>query len=107
MTIEEKDWIDFTCIDKAEGTLLLAISDHLEWDEQNKHLRQLQTKMNNYLRFIESGEIYKQIPKAQGRKIKILVYLKYMPPPLVEQFFEAARGICQKIDVDVEYEMIE
>ena len=107
MTIEQRNLVDFSCIDKEDGCLILAISDPLEWDERNQHLLQLQQKMNDYLRFIESGEIYEKIPNAPGRKIKIIVYLMYLPTDIVERFFNTAREVCQQINVELEYEMIE
>ena len=107
MTIEQRNLVDFTCIDKEDGCLILAISNPLVWDEGNQHLWQLQQKMNDYLRFIESGEVYEKIPDAQGRPIKIIVFLKHSPTALVEQFFETASEVCQQIQVELEYEMIE
>lgn len=110
MSIEETNRVDFTCFDHNEGTLLLAISDPLDWDETHHHLQKLQTKMNNYLRYIESGELFEKVTGAQGWKIKILVYLKHSPPPLAQKFFAAAQVVCQQIrvaDVVVEYEVIE
>lgn len=78
MSIEQTNVIDFVSINK-ENEAVLTISDHLELDEKNEHLHLLQEKINAYLRFIESGEIYESYPEAKGKKIIISVYAKYQP----------------------------
>ena len=37
----------------------------------------LQEKINTYLRFIESGEIYAAYPKAKGKRAVIRIIAKY------------------------------
>jgi len=72
MSIDQADTIDFATVDKASGDLLLTISDHLLWDEnENGHLILLQNKLNAYLRFIESGEVFEKVPDAKGHTIVI------------------------------------
>ena len=43
------------------------------------HIPQLQEKLNDYLAFIESGEIYESYPDAHGREIEIQLICKYLP----------------------------
>jgi hypothetical protein len=74
MTVEEPGKIDFTVIEPRSGDICLVITDHLGWNEQEgEHLLLLQDKLNSYLSFIESGEIYTKVPKAIGRRIVIQV----------------------------------
>jgi hypothetical protein len=87
MTVERSDVVDFVGINSS-GDAVLTISDHLAWVEVNAHLFCLQEKVNAYLRFIESGEIYERFPEAAGRQIIIEVVLKYSAPASVEWFFE-------------------
>jgi hypothetical protein len=83
MTVEDTDKIDFVTGERRTGDMILTISDHLDWDEnEGEHLVVLQKKLNMYLEFIESGQIYAQIPQAAGRKIVIQVMGKY---PLSEE----------------------
>jgi hypothetical protein len=66
MSIEREDTIDFATIDKDSGDLWLSISDHLPWDENDdQHLALLQGKLNAYLRFLESGEVFKKVPRPK------------------------------------------
>ena len=74
MSVEDLESIDFVGIENNE-TVVLTISDHLEWSHE--HLLQLQEKINVYLSFIESDEIYSSYPSAQGMVIKINVVCKH------------------------------
>lgn len=55
---------------------MLFITDHFEWGgkaEQGEHLPLLQEKINTYIAFIESGEMYTEIPGALGKHLIIRV----------------------------------
>ena len=57
MTIEQINKIDIIGIKNNEGYVCLTISDHLNWDNENKKIEILKDKINSYLMFIESGQI--------------------------------------------------
>jgi hypothetical protein len=69
------------------GSAVLTISDHLPWDDVNEHLYCLQEKLNAYLRFIESGEIYLKWPKAAGHPVLIDVVMQFPAPECASWFF--------------------
>lgn len=77
MSVENLKVIDFASVD-LNGNVVLTISDHLIWDDNNKHLQILQNKINAYLA-IEAGNFMTitQIPK--GRAVVINVVAKYEP----------------------------
>jgi hypothetical protein len=78
MSVDQTNTIDFVTIDKASGDLWLTISDHLPWEEnEGAHLVLLQDKLNAYLRFIESGEVFQKFPAAKGREIVINIVGKF------------------------------
>ena len=57
---------------------MVGIADDREWNDW-EHLLALQEKVNNYLAFIESGEIYTARPKARGLTIEISIRCKFAP----------------------------
>ena len=57
MSIDQNRVVDFIGMDLIKNEIILTISDHLEWGVTD-HLVKLQEKLNNYLSFIESGELY-------------------------------------------------
>lgn len=108
MTVEQTNKIDYASVDKNSGELLLTISDHLPWGENDeRHLYLIQEKINSYLRFIESGEIESKIQQAKGRTITINVVGKF---PLSEQanlFFSRFRKVIQESGYDLRFSLMQ
>lgn len=96
MSIEQRGVVDFVSTDKADGHVTLTISDHLPWQSGNEHLLVLQDKINDYLAFLESGEIYKTYPTALGREIEIRLICKYSPAGDGVRFLELASETIRK-----------
>ena len=78
ISVDNLEVVDAISID-LKGNAVLTISDHLKWDNVKEHLYILQSKINVYVRFIESGDIYQQYPKAEGRNIVIHVAALFEP----------------------------
>ena len=102
MTVEDLDKIDFTAFDPKSGTLYLVVSDHLDWDEpEGEHLLTLQEKLNTYLEFIDSEQIYRDVPKSAGSKIVIRVMGKYPLSDEARKFY----GLASKFIEDAGYSL--
>lgn len=78
MTIENSDKVDGLGIDNIADEAVLLISDHLRWDDE-RHFRLIEKKVNKYLEFIQSGQIYEALPNAAGKKIKIKLIYEHIP----------------------------
>jgi hypothetical protein len=106
MSIDETSKIDFWWRDKEKGLAVLAISDHLDWDQdEGEHLLLLQEKLNTYLHFIESGEMVKTKPDMAGLPVVIQILAKY---PLSEQattFYRLAEKTISGAGFSLEFEL--
>ena len=58
---------------------MLTISEHLDWTDSDAHQLLLQTKLNRYLAFIESGEIFQSYPAVKGKRITFNLVFKHPP----------------------------
>ncbi len=96
MSIEQRRVVDFVGTSKTGGRVILTIADHLPWLQDNKHLLILQDKINDYLSFLQSGEIYDSYPQAHGREIEIQVICKYPPAGDGVRFLELASETVRK-----------
>lgn len=105
MTIEQPDVVDFVSVNAA-GSAVLSISDHLPWDDVNKHLFCLQTKLNAYLRLIESGEIYRKFPQCGGLPIVISVVLRFPAPDQTQWFFAKVGSAIENAGFELEIRKI-
>lgn len=102
MTILDKNTIDSIGIRASDGAVNLVISDHLAWgDECGTHLLVLQDKLNSYIGFIESGEIYSAFPTATGKKLIINIYFKYPPPAEGLKFISQVESILNDIGIEL------
>ena len=104
MTVEESAKIDFAAIEPQSGEMRLIISDHLDWIDEGEHLRLLQSKLNSYLAFIESGEIYAKLPKAVGLKIVIEVVGKVPLSEEASKFYRLAGGAIKDAGFSLRFE---
>jgi uncharacterized protein DUF6572 len=107
MSVDQTDTIDLATIDRASGDLWLTISDHLPWDEnEGDHLVLLQNKLNAYLRFVESGEVLKKVPAAEGRGIVINLVGKFPLSQKAESFFGKARAAIEGAGFRLEFRLM-
>lgn len=106
MSIEQSDKIDFISTTKS-GKVQLTISDHLEWNDEEMHLLILQKKINAYLDFIQSEQIFEDYPNAKNRKLKISVSMKYEPTENSLQTLEIFKNFISKQDLEFNWNLIE
>jgi Family of unknown function (DUF6572) len=103
MTIEDIDTIDSIGLDKKTGDVTLKIFDHLDWKNEVNHLQLLQSKLNTYLRFLESGEVYNAYKFAQGKNFLISIDFLVTPPANGIRFLDTAAHILADAGFEIEY----
>lgn len=93
MSVSDPDVVDFVGADRASGDVVLTISDHLEWGSLGvEHASVLEAKLEAYLRFLESGQILEEYPKAKGRRVRIEILQKYSPDASGQERLAALRA---------------
>ena len=102
MSVDQTDVVDAIGVDEVSGKVVLTISDHLEWSE-NEHLLQLQEKVNTYLSFIESGELLSSYPDASGREVLINVVCKYPPDDRGVGFLRQVASVVDGAGIEFGY----
>ena len=95
MPVGNPDVIDAIGIERESGVAVLTNADHMEWDDGNQHLLALQVKINRYLDFIETGEIYESYPLAVGKQLRIDVVCRYAPSESGERLLELAMDVVR------------
>jgi hypothetical protein len=104
MSVDDLTTIDCMGIPiDAPHEVNLGISDHLDWDVSfDEHLYMLQAKINAYLGFIESGEIYQSFPPAtQTTKKVIEVFFKNEPPSHANPFLNHVSDCLKKLSIEL------
>ncbi len=100
--LNKNDVISTTPDDKV----MLTISDHHAWDDEGKHLLQLQDKLNAYLQFIESGQILEDYPGAKNKEFIISLAVKYIPNENALLFLSRSRESILHYGFEFEWKVI-
>lgn len=77
MSLENINTVDAISTDDEEKKVILTIIDELNWNDEYNHLKLIQDKVNNYLNFIQSDDLYDAYPIAKDKEIEIEIYFKY------------------------------
>lgn len=106
MSILNKEVIDLISV-MDDRYVVLRVSDHLDWDDINEHLFLLQEKVNTYIEFIESGELYEVKENYKNKAPLICISQKYSPPEDADFFFVELEKILKGIGVGLQCELVE
>lgn len=77
MSLDNTQVVDALGTDRESGFAVLTIIDHWDWSEEKEHLIALQTKLNFYFEFVESGQIFTSYPEAVDRKLCIDIVSRF------------------------------
>lgn len=101
MSVDNAAVVDAIGVESDFGRVILTISDHLDWSDEQDHLFALQEKINTYLRFIESGELEVAYPDARGRVVVIDVVGKCDLTEGASAFFRSATSVLHDAGVEL------
>lgn len=107
MSIEDVNKVDMIGIPKDNELIVsLGITDHLSWNNEiENHLFLLQEKINSYIRFIESGEIYESFPIAKGRaEFLIEIFFQHKIPQEGISFLGKVNEYLSSTNIRLRYE---
>ncbi len=102
MSVIEVNKIDGIGVSKNTNEVVLTISDHLDWEDVEYHLLSLQEKINHYIHFVESGQIFEVYPESRNRSLKIDIVSKYEYPDLGVDFVKRVAQILESIEVKLD-----
>ena len=105
MSIDQIDKIDIITT-TPEDKVMLTISDHLEWDDTGEHMLLLQDKLNAYLQFIESGQIFDDYPVTKNKQVIISIAMKYIPNETALIFLSRSKEVILNAGIEFEWRII-
>ncbi len=106
MSIIESNKLDSIGIDRNTNKVMLTISDHLDWKDEEHHLLSLQEKINSYIQFIESGQIYDSYPDSLNRKIVIDIICKYDFPKIGIEFLDKIKPLLRSLNIGLKHSIL-
>jgi hypothetical protein len=105
MAVDQTGVIDLASVSPSTGEMVLTITDHLDWTNTVEHQSVLQNKLNAYLAFAESGEVFERFPDARGRAIAFNVVFKFRPDSEGTLFLDRARKIIESAGFGFRHEL--
>jgi hypothetical protein len=103
MSLSEVKQVDAIGEDKKSGAIVVTLIDEMNWNNENDHLMLLQEKINNYLSFVESGEIQTSYPSSVNKKVDINVVMQYEPSKNGITFLDKVKEIVLNAGIGFEY----
>lgn len=101
MRLTDTNTVDYLGLEKDSGHVVLTLIDDLDWMDDIQHLSLLQSKVNRYFDFIESGEVYEQLRETTGLEvtkatpIKISILAKHEPSSEGRRFMEHLAHVAE------------
>jgi uncharacterized protein DUF6572 len=107
MSVSETDKIDIVATRPDSPIVKLVIADHLTWDDLDGHSRLLQDKINAYLDFVESGQLYRlKEPKIPATpEIRIALVLQHTPTEEARKFLARVEEFLASTKIGFELDL--
>lgn len=102
MAITDTNVIDSVIHREGQEELVLLITDHFDWSAPEEHLIVLQKKLNTYIAFVESDQVFDDFPECAD--IAILIACEFEPTCAAKQFFDKAGSFLkEKLSIKLNY----
>lgn len=102
VSVQDESVVDIISVRKPDSSVVLTISDHLDWSDTIQHQTILQTKLNHYLAFVESGELLERYPAAKGLVVRIEIVFKFRPDKEALEFLRKAKKVIESAGFSLE-----
>ena len=102
MSVGNEIVVNIISIDEQRSAVILTVSDHLDWSDTTRHQTLLQTKLNRYLAFCESGEMLERYPAAKGLPVTLKVVFEFKPDARGLEFLSEAKKIVEAAGLRLE-----
>jgi hypothetical protein len=108
MSVIDPNVVDIIGLGNSDMSVSLGISDPLPWNEEleYEHFLALQEKVNRYMTFIETGEIYSSCPAASGRRIRIEIRCKFAPSSKALVFLQKLSEVFGQANVELRWKTL-
>ena len=103
MALSNLNVVDSTSISNEQKRVNLIIVDDISWDttpdEKKKHIKMVEKKINNYLRYITSGQVLDDYPESVGYGVTIVIQCKYPITVKVREIYSKIAETLRKKDI--------
>ncbi len=101
MTIEDINLIDAIARNSQTKTVILLISDHLDWKDMNTHLEKLIKKIDVYMQYIANGEIKNRYPDYDNNPVELRIAFDASPPDEAKEVLKKVQGRIVELSLPI------
>lgn len=103
MSVTDNKSIDSIALNNEQEAIILLITDHLDWEEEYKHLIVLQDKINAYINYWESLQYRELYPVEDIKYCIIEIHFKYELTPNAERFLQIVEEQVMETNINLLY----
>lgn len=98
--IENTDTIDSLAYEQETSSLILLLTDGMDWSDMSRHLLLLQEKLNTYIWYIDSRQYEEKYTDV--KRIEIRVSFLFQEPEICHKLLERAKLVFMNVFENVE-----
>lgn len=87
MTVEETNRVDIVGLEEATGTVRLIMTEHRDWTDCSRQLTDLAAKLDSYIQYVASGQLYDEEPDWRELPVAFDLYCLFEPPEALHPVF--------------------
>ena len=88
-----------------DGSAIFTIQDDQNWKQPYAHVRLVQQKVNSFLEFVASGQLFSTYPRARGRMLVLRLVFSHPPSEEGETYLETACKIVGNAGMHLRWEL--
>jgi hypothetical protein len=109
-TVEDTEVVDFISLDRANSRVLLTVSDHLPWADEQQHLELLDAKLSAYLSFAQSEQMLQELSRRFGgvrpKEVRVEIVAKYGLTPRACEFLAGAQAVFAEAGLELGHRVL-
>jgi hypothetical protein len=106
MGLENPNVIDVAGMERDGSAIVLTIADAWDWSDEPSHLVALQRKLDAYLAFIETGQVFEVYPEAEGRLVVIDVVASVPAAAAGLELLHLAHVVAKELGASVTHRVL-
>lgn len=107
MTIVDERVVDYVGVSEGQGTIVMTISDHLEWTDFECHSMTLESKINYYLEYIYSNKLFESSSKPKNPHVRIQLMMKHEPTSEATMLLKKFEGQLEELGFEFVYRVFD
>jgi hypothetical protein len=104
--VHVKDVIDYVFINRDKREVAVVMIQQTPWSDPAKETLQLADKVNLYVEYVRSGQLFKDWPEARGKKVYLSIDTLTPPEGVIAKNIAKLQEIVAKHSLDLRVKVL-